>query len=733
MKKVFTLLTLLVAMATSAWGENQTTLISGVTLPDVPSNTLDLSSQTDYTADANGWIVSFTKGVIDSKGWHSSISNDGGSTTWSVPSGATAPFSGATSKTNRYTLQDGSGGKKTHAIRFTGAEAASFLVSYGSATKMGTVSLYTYVGTTQTLVETKVVGTSATWQELLFTSLSASTTYIAYIYGNSGSDNSDWCEFALKAPAANAPTITTQPVGGTYVSGYAIPALTVAATASAGVLSYQWYSCDDAVKTNAAAISGATNAAYTPSASKFYFCRVTDSNGSTDSDVVEVTISPAAAPSFVSITPSTTSVSKGTASTITAVIAGNPVPTIQWFSCDDALKTNPVAIGGATALTLNLENTVAGTFYYYAVASNSEGNAASEVKTITVTDPDVDRTGYNTYYVAKDETTVNGAKVNCDDIVMEYQSGGTFDTASEDNMINALNSNYVASIKSGTNGWGVEFSPSANGRLSVGVVINNDKTFSITNVDEFNYIDKDGNKATNDGKTWAPSTKFYGIITINVSSGTTYKFKVDGSKMQVYGFEFTPTSGAASATIATSGYTTYASASALDFANAIDPYGCKNLTAFVVSSVTKESVTLTTVESAPASTGVVLKGTASTAYTIPVSASPAAVGTNKLTASVSGATVAANSVYVVSGGKFCLYTGTSIPAGKAYLDASEIPAGASELTLDLNSDSSTTGIESVESVQRELLNGDFYNLNGQRVAQPTKGLYIVNGKKVIIK
>ena len=29
--------------------------------------------------------------------------------------------------------------------------------------------------------------------------------------------------------------------------------------------------------------------------------------------------------------------------------------------------------------------------------------------------------------------------------------------------------------------------------------------------------------------------------------------------------------------------------------------------------------------------------------------------------------------------------------------------------------------------------GEFYNLAGQRVAQPTKGLYIVNGKKVVIK
>ena len=30
-------------------------------------------------------------------------------------------------------------------------------------------------------------------------------------------------------------------------------------------------------------------------------------------------------------------------------------------------------------------------------------------------------------------------------------------------------------------------------------------------------------------------------------------------------------------------------------------------------------------------------------------------------------------------------------------------------------------------------NEKFYNLAGQRIAQPTKGLYIVNGKKYIVK
>ena len=43
-----------------------------------------------------------------------------------------------------------------------------------------------------------------------------------------------------------------------------------------------------------------------------------------------------------------------------------------------------------------------------------------------------------------------------------------------------------------------------------------------------------------------------------------------------------------------------------------------------------------------------------------------------------------------------------------------------------------TGIEAL-SVNDERVNGKVYNLAGQLVAQPTKGLYIVNGKKVMMK
>lgn len=72
---------------------------------------------------------------------------------------------------------------------------------------------------------------------------------------------------------------------------------------------------------------------------------------------------------------------------------------------------------------------------------------------------------------------------------------------------------------------------------------------------------------------------------------------------------------------------------------------------------------------------------------------------------------------------------STVAANRAYLTADG--AGARSITV-VYDDDELTGIKSVESgkVQAE---GVYYDLSGRRVAQPTKGLYIVNGKKVIIK
>ena len=71
-----------------------------------------------------------------------------------------------------------------------------------------------------------------------------------------------------------------------------------------------------------------------------------------------------------------------------------------------------------------------------------------------------------------------------------------------------------------------------------------------------------------------------------------------------------------------------------------------------------------------------------------------------------------------------------VPAWKIYLEISGGAPGAPEF-LGFGGDD-MTGIDMVKG-ERFKVKGEFYNLKGQRVAQPTKGLYIVNGKKVVIK
>lgn len=78
--------------------------------------------------------------------------------------------------------------------------------------------------------------------------------------------------------------------------------------------------------------------------------------------------------------------------------------------------------------------------------------------------------------------------------------------------------------------------------------------------------------------------------------------------------------------------------------------------------------------------------------------------------------------------------GSWCAAGTAYLKVANgnLPAASREFFA---LDDETTGIEAVDVNPETVKEGarEYYNLNGQRVMNPSKGLYIVNGKKVIIK
>lgn len=57
------------------------------------------------------------------------------------------------------------------------------------------------------------------------------------------------------------------------------------------------------------------------------------------------------------------------------------------------------------------------------------------------------------------------------------------------------------------------------------------------------------------------------------------------------------------------------------------------------------------------------------------------------------------------------------------------PNDARGVSFDIDG---TTSLNDVKS-QKEEVRGEVFNLQGQRVAQPTKGVYIVNGRKVVVK
>lgn len=76
--------------------------------------------------------------------------------------------------------------------------------------------------------------------------------------------------------------------------------------------------------------------------------------------------------------------------------------------------------------------------------------------------------------------------------------------------------------------------------------------------------------------------------------------------------------------------------------------------------------------------------------------------------------------------------GKKVAAGKAYLPVADYDSASEAKGLTLVFGGEETGISEVSGAVR---NGSeqWYTISGQRVCAPSKGLYIVNGKKVIVK
>ncbi len=191
-----------------------------------------------------------------------------------------------------------------------------------------------------------------------------------------------------------------------------------------------------------------------------------------------------------------------------------------------------------------------------------------------------------------------------------------------------------------------------------------------------------------------------------------------------------------SVTVSDAGFATYVSPAALDFTST-------DIKAYKVKVETQGVATLTQVEQVPANTPVLLYKKGGATENIPVIASASAVSDNDLVAGTGEAVPTTdgagntNMILNVVDKQIGFYFANDkiVATNRAYLHI------ASSLAPDAEGPGSrmvmvfadeTTGVNDVRSKMSEV-RGTYYNLNGQRVEKPAKGLYIVNGKKVIIK
>lgn len=171
----------------------------------------------------------------------------------------------------------------------------------------------------------------------------------------------------------------------------------------------------------------------------------------------------------------------------------------------------------------------------------------------------------------------------------------------------------------------------------------------------------------------------------------------------------------------------YCSVNDLDFTG-------MDLHAYVVSNVANGKAQIKEEAGIPANQGMILKGTASTTYDVPVVATaPTLTNTNMLIGTTAMTNVEAETGYTflaLSNGEFVVMNPGQVKPNKAYLKVnSSILGDSSKLALSFD-DNDATAINDINANKQD---GVYYNLNGMRVNAPQKGIYILNGKKIVVK
>ena len=799
MKKLLSLLTFLLCVASGAWAQTPALPATTLSLPDIPSTGWKGSVTPSYYHAEESFVYVFCpyelyQSVADLT-W--TTQNNGGNTSASPsakdPFPASSVFTGFKAATLKGT------DKGPYAYRVTNCIAAYAYVKSGSDKKR-TITLAAYEVTAGEIASdpAKSVTTESNSDNVItIDELDSSKEYYIKISqvgtGSGGSSSGNSSFYMIAFEASHALAISTQPASASYVTGAVATALSITAVGGTPDYSYQWYKCDDALKTNPQTISGATSSSYTPSTTSagtsYYYCKVTDSASPTpaevESNVATITVEDAAAPTTVTITPSPgATVAKNVALTLTAAADGSPAPAFQWYSCTAADKTGAAEIDGATSATYSPSPASMGTFYFYVVATNASGSKASDVQTITVTgsnkceltqvvysnsfdafimqptaEPAANGTVKAFYMAGTSAPTITSATVS--DGATYDVVGSTLTVTAEDGVTQAVFDITLAPVTpfagssltfSGTETWiktgygdgnswksgnGWRLSKNANdGRIPKGwnrlyLFLGPSESITLSNGGTARNIKVYRNGTLLDSPTSSGSCTIAGddsnpymiAIVANQTSGDTSFKTITVTSPDISSL----TETIAAATGKT--YATYVTANALDFSTV-----STDVTAYIATSASGAGVVFSPVTKVPAGTPILVK-MASAGGSADVPATTAAtddVSGNILKAGDGKTEIGGDGKYdyILSNGKFYHANAGKVAFGKAYLHFDSDPtAGAHELDI-IFENGETTGIETIDH-SALTIDHSIYDLQGRQVAQPTRGLYIVNGKKYI--
>ena len=189
-------------------------------------------------------------------------------------------------------------------------------------------------------------------------------------------------------------------------------------------------------------------------------------------------------------------------------------------------------------------------------------------------------------------------------------------------------------------------------------------------------------------------------------------------------------------------YGTFCSATALDFT---DMEGVK---AYIASAFDAETgqLTLTRVYNVKAGTGLILRGTKGETYEIPVGTGATTVSNllvgvtedtelEPIDGEFTNFILAKDAVKGI--GFYRVASRSTLKGGKAYLQlpSDELSSEVKGFRMLFDDGDMSDNVETMNNSQFTIHNGAgaVYDLQGRRVAKPTKGIYIVNGKKTVIK